>query len=494
MRRQLAFCGFLFMLMRPAFATEAEDFEALIRAKSWHAAGLMMFEKANKTSQNLSFASEMSKAGYSEEALAHAYKKAVGERAYDFLMVAQHAVALPNYKRIELLVLAEQDALGATKNRLVLASISAAFLFFGAEIESKQSYATYMDRPNSTARDYRRLAEAFEDLDPAVRVDAWAIDPLLERLETVEPGFDTAFTFQKLSLLYFRGGNTEKALSTLERGLQVAVGIENQGTRRTAVNLLAETALVLGNVKLAEKYGDIRYLIRPLAVYAARIGDTQKALDILPTLGANLYVNHRNDAITTIIREAVDRHDLVTARRFLRELPSYLYPLSALFWLQIADIEKAAGNSRQAEAITLAALAPYSEATLEKTSPHDFSLLYRLATMLMARGEYDKAQMLSNRFDPFIEAIEPKLARSYIKPRSLAADLCGKLHDFVCASREILEAHKALQQKILAGSVTAGLSSSNSSLASDYAALGSALGSISISSSVDSNRSAQFSD
>jgi len=494
MRRQMAVCGLVILLMSPAFATESEDFEALISAKSWHPAGLMMFEKANKTSPNLSFASEMSKAGYSDEALAHAYKKTVGERAYDFLLVAQNAVALPDYKRIELLVLAEQDAQGAAKNRWVLGSISAAFLSLGAEIESKQSYATYMARPNSTALDYRRLAEAFEELTPAVKVDAWAIDPILERLATVEPGFDTAFTFQKLSLLYFRGGNSEKALSTLERGLQVAVGIEDQNARRTAVNSLAETALVLGNVKLAEKYGDIRYLIMPLAVHAARIGDTQKALDILPKLGANLYVNHRNDAIRTIIREAVDRHDLVTARRFLQELPSYMYPLSALFWLQIADIEKAAGNSRQAEAITLAALAPYSETTLEKKSPHDFSLLYRLATMLMARGESDKAQMLSNRFDPFIEAIEPKLARSYIKPRSLAADLCGKLHDFVCASQEILEAHEALQQKILAGSVTAGSSSSNYSLASDYATLGSALGSISIASSVGCNQSANSSD
>lgn len=493
MRRQMAVCGFLFMLMRPAFATEAEDFEALISARSWHPAGLMMFEKANKTSPNRSFASEMSKADYSEEALAQAYKKPVGQRAYDFLQIAQDAIALTHSGRIELLALAERDAQGGV-NRWVLGYISATYLSLGAESEARQSYATYLDRPNSTQQDYRQLAEAFEALTPAVKVDAWAIDPILERLATVEPGFDTAFTFQKLSLLYFRGGHAVKALSTLERGLQVAAGIENQGSRRTAVNSLAETALVLGNVKMAEKYGDIRYLIMPLALHAARIGDTQTALDILPKLGANLYVNYRDDAIRTIIREAVDRHDLATARRFLQELPSYLYPLSALFWLQIADIEEAAGNSRQAEAITLAALAPYSEATLEKTSPHDFPLLYRLATMLIARGESDKAQMLSNRFDPFIEAIEPKLARSYIKPRSLAADLCGKLHDFVCASREILEAHKALQQKILAGSVTAGLSSSNSSLASDYATLGSALGSISISSSADSNRSAQSPD
>ncbi|WP_426112052.1 hypothetical protein, partial [Pseudomonas sp. DSP3-2-2] len=393
MRRQLAVCGFVFMLMRPAFATEVEEFEIFIRAKSWYPAGLMMFDLAQKTSPNSSFASEMSKAGYSEEALAQAYKKPVGQRAYDFLQIAQDAVALQHSRRIELLALAEQDAQGGA-NRWVLGYISATYLSLGVESEAKQSYATYMARPNPTPLDYRQLAEAFEALAPAVKVDAWAIDPILERLATVEPGFDTAFTFQKLSLLYFRGGNAGKALSTLERGLQVAVALENQGARRTAVNLLAETALVLGNVKLAEKYGDVRYLIAPLAVNAARIGETQKALDILPKLGANLYVNHRDDAIRTIIREAVDRHDLVTARRFLQELPSYMYPLSALFWLQIADIEKAAGNSRQAEVITLAALAPFSEASLEKTSPHDFSLIYRLATMLMASGESDKAQLL----------------------------------------------------------------------------------------------------
>uniref|UniRef100_UPI003CE6E7CB hypothetical protein n=1 Tax=unclassified Pseudomonas TaxID=196821 RepID=UPI003CE6E7CB len=140
------------------------------------------------------------------------------------------------------------------------------------------------------------------------------------------------------------------------------------------------------------------------------------------------------------------------------------------------------------------ALAPFSEASLEKTSPHDFSLIYRLATMLMASGESDKAQLLSNRFDPFIDAIEPKLAKKYIEPRSLAADLCGKLHDFVCASREILKAHEALQQELLAVGVTAGSSSSKLSLARDYATLGRALGSISMSSSVDSSQSAQSSD
>jgi len=480
MKKHLLVCAFIFMLPRPVMASEAETFEALVRAKEWRAAGLMMFDRAGQLSTSDLVTSEMVEAGYYPEALARADSQSGGAKAYSLLLIARHADELSHPQRLELLARAEQDATGL-KNLWVSSAISAAYLALGSEVDAQRVVTSIMAIPDVNAQEYRELAEAFERLPPGVNVGPWFTDQLSARLEFVKPGFNTAFAFQKVSLLYYRGGDTVKARSTLLKGLENVIYIRDRRGRQTANNALARTALEFGDIGLAKQYGEPRALIAAFALYAARTGNTQRALDILPSLGANLYVDHRDGTIRGIIREAIGRGDLVTAKTFIKLVSPTASRPPALYWLQIAEIARSKRRASEAEAATRIALEPYLQGPAVGPGSYHFPDLYLMAVMLMASGEVEKARVLSDHFDPMIDAIKPKMPMKYIEPRSLAASLCGKLRDFDCSAREIMAAYEALRQD-MSHSVTASSPKSGYAMASDYIKVGSALGAIAISS------------
>lgn len=163
----------------------------------------------------------------------------------------------------------------------------------------------------------------------------------------------------------------------------------------------------------------------------------------------------------------------------MKQLPANSREILALYWLQVAEIERSELHSSDAEAATQRALEPFLRDPPDTLAVMNFFNLYQIAMKLMASGEADKAKRLSDRFDLMIDAIRPEIPAEYIEPRSLAAALCAKLNDFDCSAREITAAYFALQQHISQSS-TAALPPSSYDMASDYIVLGHALGTMAL--------------
>lgn len=489
MRKRFFICTLILIFTRSVMAGESEKFEALIHAKKWRAAGLLMFDRAAELYPNSIPIAEMIKTGYSHEALARTEYLSGGNKAYILLQIARDSIELSYSTRLELLGRAEQEATEVLYT-WVKSAISAAYLALGAEADARRVFTSIMSTPGVGVRDYRNLAESFERLASDVKIGPWVSDPLLAQLDLTEPGFNTAFAYQSVSLLYYRGGDLANARSALSRGLNTVKHIREGSSRRTARHALARTALEFGDISLARQYGESGALIADFALHAARTGNTQRALEILPDLGATLYVDHRGSAIDRIVQEALNRRDVVTAKTFIKLRPAHAYGTSALYWLQLAEIERSDHHTSEADAAIHIALAPYLEDQPHPLGKSDFSGLYRVAMGLMARGEADKAKLLSDRFALMIDAISIKIPKNYIKPRSLAAALCGRLKDFECSAREIMAAYDTLQLHISQLS-NAGSPPSGYDMAVDYVILASALGTIALSSNSNSDASRQ---
>lgn len=472
MQKPLVILALMTVMARSGMAADAGAFETLVQARDWHAAAMLMFDKGHLLSPGTGSSYEMAKAGYYREALASIEDQSGRATADSLILIAQEALEISYVRRLGLLAKVEREAT-ERRNFSVIASVSAAYLAIGAESDAKRVFAAFMASPDIEASDYRRLADSFERLDSAVQIGTWVMDPLSARLALIKPGFDTAFAFEKVGLLYARNGDAAKAQMALLMGLDMAVRVPEQSPRSIARNALAATALKLGAFRLAKHYGEYRYLAGDFALYAARTGDIQVALDILPELSVNFYVDHKDGTTRAIIREALGRGDAATAKIFINLLSRD----TSVYWLRIAEIERAQHRMSEAEAATDTALKPYFQEPLDTSLRYYLRSLHQMATMLIASGEADKAKLLAERLDPLIAAIEPKIPSNYIEPRRLAAAVCSKIRDFDCSARQILAAYEAVQLKI---SLDANSGQSNSAFAQarEYLELGSTLATI----------------
>lgn len=472
MQKPLVILVLMIVMTRPGVAGERETFEALVQARDWHAAAMLMFDKGHQLSPGTGSAYAMAKAGYYPEALASIEDQSRGATADSLILIAREGLEISYVRRLGLLAKVEREAT-EQRNFPVIASVSAAYLAIGAESDAKRVFAAFMASPDIEASDYRRLAESFERFGSAVQIGTWVMDALSARLALIKPGYETAFAFEQVGLLYARNGDAAKAQMALLMGLDMAIRIPEQRPRSVARNALGATALKLGAFRLAKRYGEYKYLAGHFALYAARTGDIQVALDILPELSVNFYVNHKDATTRAIIREALDGGDVPTAKIFINLLSSD----TSVYWLRIAEIERAQHRMSEAAAATDTALKPYLQEPLDASLRYYFRSLYQMATMLIASGEADKAKLLAERLDPLIDAIKPKIPSNYIEPRRLAAAVCSKIRDFACSARQILAAYEAVQLKIsLDGN--SGQSNSAFAQAREYLELGSTLATI----------------
>ncbi|MCC6076503.1 hypothetical protein ACFPTX_02110 [Pseudomonas sp. GCM10022188] len=473
----LLLAGMFMAFMCGDALAQTPGIDELVARGQWREAALAAFSKAeNADPKALELPRSRAQVGFATEAIEAAMRLEPTFRDWAFIEIGRQAPDMAAEERMALLKRAEEAAWLSASPPLELPLISARYLQLGNETEARRVYEQALQLADANPGEYRRLVETFDEKED-LPIKPWFTEPLAERIGKMPDAFQAAFTYRALSQLQRRSGNAQAARAALVQGFKVARSIDS-GMQNVALQALGETAIETGELDLARKFGDPDRLAPAYAKQAARTGDYARAMQMISGFNANLYVDHRTSTIWAITMEAIERKDLPTARRFLAEMPEWDWRSRARGLTGIGRVERERGNLPEALKTYDAALAPYLGAPQHAISDYDIAALTDLAEELLTMGDTARAHKVSERLDGLIASIPPTRHKEIIRAEALAAELCGKLHDFHCASLRILSAYDTLLRMEAAAAIDkrAGIRVRDSAM--QWTEIGKALGSI----------------
>jgi len=165
-------------------------------------------------------------------------------------------------------------------------------------------------------------------LVPALRKEVaprWMLDAVVAHAAEVRDNDDKAAFHRDLADGYFRSSVRDKAIAQLARSKAAAQRIGERRRRRVVLNSIARLAIDQGELSLVRNDWYMDEHGPELAVYYARRGEREKALDFISRLPPDgLYMSHRHAASQAVIRDALERGAVEQAAFYCESLSKYL--------------------------------------------------------------------------------------------------------------------------------------------------------------------------
>jgi tetratricopeptide (TPR) repeat protein len=347
----VAMCGVL--LMQQAIAEgRSSEIDTLMAANKWRPAARDIFLEARAADkQESAVIVGQAKGGFINDAL----DTISGTHPYDwswhFLSLAQNAAAISPEKRNELvqrsLEAARNEARGDYVRSYSLIKIALYHSKSGADGEARAIFAEALAAAEKGLTEkgsggFGNITRAMKDEAPDAVRD-WMLAPLKVSLGKTFEAEPQAFSCIDMVSVAGRLGKPEQASPFIECA-KTAIGRANKSLQRTAANeRLADAAQDFGlnySGTTVSPYGE--------AIREARSGNAKKSYDIVTSLSANLYVDHKIGAYGAVLSDAIKRNDLKTAHFFAEHALRKGVSQEVEVWQKIAEKEIQLGDLKSA--------------------------------------------------------------------------------------------------------------------------------------------------
>ena len=284
-------------------------------------------------------------AKFDSEVLSHIETLSQADRAYRWLLYAQHAKHLGDKSVNEVIERAIVLSLQATDPSGTAAArelTMAAMLYKDQGNLAKAKEVFVLALKAAADNDaHRTIAEELFFRQAAA--PNWTVLQLDEAIKGHKGRDNHASSYRYMADIAIKNSNWDLAQSLVKVGNEHANKITERRMRNLHLQNLSKSQARI------ELKSSIDMLTHHNVVKAARAGKYELALSLISNLGENLYVSHKQDAFRDVFDDAGARKDIKTAEYFLKNGGDTARWISSKKWTDLAQLQIHAGKKKDAQ-------------------------------------------------------------------------------------------------------------------------------------------------